>query len=79
MNTQTKGALRSKAFWGALITVVSMLGVLPFGLTFDPETGNATINVYDVFAAMSGVGVFGGAVLGWIGRLTATKTIRGLW
>lgn len=74
-----KGALRSKAVWGAILTLVSAFGLLPFGIHFDPDTGDATINVYDLFNAAAMAAVPGGAVLSWLGRLGAKSVIKGLW
>ncbi len=77
--SQSKGALRSKAVWGAILTLVGAFGLLPFGITFDAQTGDVTINLYNVVAAIGAAAVPGGAVLSWLGRLGAKSVIRGLW
>lgn len=79
MNTRTKGQLRSKAVWGAIMTLVGAFGLLPFGATFDPETGNLTVNVYSVIGAIGTAAIPGGAALSWIGRRFARSAVRGLW
>ncbi len=74
-----KGALRSKAVWGAILTLVSAFGLLPFGIHFDPDTGVASINVYDVMNAVAVAAIPGGGLLAFIGRLGAKSVIKGLW
>lgn len=74
-----KGALRSKAVWGAILTLVGAFGLLPFGIQYDADTGNLVINVQTI-AAQAGLAVTGvGGVLSLIGRLVARTPIRGLW
>lgn len=81
-----KGALQSKgvlgsglAVIGALITFFGALGWLPFGIAFNPDTGDLTINVYSAagFATAAATGI--GAPLAFIGRIFGTRAIRGLW
>lgn len=79
MSEQTKGALRSKAVWGAVMTLVGAFGLLPFGMQFDPETGNLTVNIYTVAGAIGAVVVPGGGILAFFGRLAAKGPIRGLF
>lgn len=85
MTTQTaKGALRSKGFLGALATVVGVL-LLPTvpGVAYDPDTQNVIVHVPTVVTSLSGlavaVGVPGGGILAGLGRLVASRPIRGLW
>lgn len=80
MNTaNTKGALRSKAVWGAIFTLVGSFGLLPLGMQFDPETGNLTLNIYNVAGAIGAIAVPGGGLLALVGRIVGKKFIRGLW
>jgi hypothetical protein len=83
---ETKGQLRSKGMigawltlFGSLITVGSAMGWLPFGIRFDPDTGDLVVNLYSIggFAASAAIGV--GGPLAWIGRKFATSAIKGLW
>lgn len=82
MNTALpgKGALRSKTIIGALLTIVGSGGLgIVGGLSFDPATGNVTINLYDAInlGLTAAVGI--GGPLAWIGRLGATRIIKGLF
>lgn len=79
MEKQVKGQLCSKAIIGAILTLVSAIGVLPFGATIDVETGQVCFNIYSVTGAIATVGIPGGAVLSWFGRRVARTPIRGLW
>jgi len=79
MNAQTKGALRSKAVWGAILTLVSAFGLLPFGISFDPASGIVSFNVYDVANAFAVAAIPGGAALSIFGRWVAKTPITGLW
>jgi hypothetical protein len=77
--TIAKGALQSKAVWGAIITLVAAFGILPFDMSFNPDTGILSLNVYTVAGAIGSAIIPGGFLLQLIGRLTAKMPIRGLW
>lgn len=75
----TKGALKSRAVWGAIITLVSALGVVPFVSGFDPSTGELTLNIYQIGDLLGVAGVGIGGALSLFGRLKARTFIKGLW
>lgn len=77
--SNVKGALRSKAVWGAIMTLVGALGLLPFGITFDAQTGDVTFNVYTVIGGLASIAIPGGGLFAGFGRLVAKGPIRGLW
>lgn len=79
MNTSPKGALRSKAVWGAIMTLIGAFGLLPFGITFDAQTGDVTFNLYTIIGMVGTAAIPGGAVLSWFGRMVARQPVRGLW
>ena len=79
MSTYSKGAFRSKTVWGAILTLVGAFGLLPFGVTFNPETGLVSVNIYDILNMGLVAAIPGGAALSWFGRVFGTKVIRGLW
>lgn len=74
-----KGVLRSKAVWGAIFTLVSAFGLLPLGMQFDSNTGDLTVNVYNLVTALGVVGVPAGGILALLGRLVAKGPIKGLF
>lgn len=79
MEKETKGALRSKGVIGGLLVIISSLGVLPFGVDFNIQTGDVTLNVYDIVTAVGVAAIPGGGLLAWLGRLGARRVIKGLW
>ena len=79
MNNNVKGALRSKAVWGAIMTLVGAFGLLPFGIVFDADTGDVTFNVYSLAGGLATILVPGGGLLSWVGRVSAKSIIKGLW
>lgn len=83
---KSKGALKSKGVLGsglqviaALIPFLGALGWLPFDISFDPNTGDLTINVYSTAGAIAVVASGVGGPLALIGRVWASSRIRGLW
>lgn len=75
----TKGALQSKAVWGAILTLIGAFGLLPLGIQYDADAGNLIINVQDI-ATQVGLAATGvGGVLALVGRLVARTPISGLW
>lgn len=84
--SNVKGAARSKGMIGALVNlaisiggVAAAAGWLPLGITFDAQTGDVTLNVYNVAGALVAGGLPGSAILMMIGRWVAKGPIRGLW
>lgn len=75
--SNTKGALQSKAVWGAVITLVGAFGLMPLGVSYEPEAGNLVINVPTAIGIVSATGI--GGTLSLVGRLVAKSPIRGLW
>lgn len=77
MNEQTKGALRSKRVWGAILTLVGAFGFLPAGVTI--IDGKLIVDL-ETIAGLAGL-VVGGSGVGLLGfgAAVARKAIRGLW
>lgn len=65
--TNTKSIFLSKTFLGALLTVVSTISGLG---SFDVETGNLTLNVWQL------AGIFTGSSFAVYGRLVAKQLTR---
>lgn len=82
MNTQlpSKGALRSKTILGAILTLIGSGGLgIVGGLSFDPATGDVTINLYNLLDITLAALVPAGGILAWVGRIGATRLVRGLF
>lgn len=81
---QTKGALRSKGFLGAVATIAGVLLVptVP-GLDYNPDTQQVIVDLPTVLGSAAGIAVTtlvpGGGILAGIGRMLAKGPIRGLW
>ena len=82
-----KGALRSKAVWGAIATLAgtfiplgaNALGYDLGGFQFNPDTGVVSFNAYSIGGALFSTLVPGGGLLAGFGRLVGKRAIRGLW
>jgi len=74
-----KGALRSKAVWGAILTLLGAAGLTVFGIEFDAERGGIFIPLDGIVEIASASAIAVGGPLSLIGRLVAKSPIRGLW
>lgn len=77
MNTLAKPQYKSLTIIGAVLTIVSSLGL--FGLSYNPATYTISIDLRDVFDAALAAAIPGGGVIAWWGRLIAKRPVAGLW
>lgn len=77
--SNVKGALQSKAVWGAIFVLIGAFGLLPFGIVYDAATNSLVINLDTLQTQLGAVAVGGGGVLSLIGRLVAKSRVKGVF